>query len=254
MTGTTARVAADDTLPGHPDAVVRPTVVVVAGTVPRPAAMHALAGGRPLSPEQHAGEPAGVVEFAARECYDAHGRGRPHGEHVAHLLAEGHLSTFEHVSWSLGVRGVSRTLLAELTRHRFLSPSVRSQRYCDESACRFVVPPAYLAPARADLIPGWLAHCRAARAEYARLCREGAGGPGGTPGRKADREAARSVLPGCVETRLVLTANARAWREAVGKRLPAGADAEMRRLAAALLAALAAESPVLFAGLGGGAA
>src|SRR5699024_12876333 len=38
--------------------------------------------------------------------------------------------------------GVSRALLAEITRHRHLSFSVMSQRFVDESDANIVIPPA----------------------------------------------------------------------------------------------------------------
>ncbi|PSA72518.1 hypothetical protein BT094_12125, partial [Corynebacterium diphtheriae] len=46
--------------------------------------------------------------------------------------------------------------------------------------------------------------------------------------RKQAREAARAVLPSCMETRLVVTGNARAWIEFVNRRVQADVDAEMK--------------------------
>ncbi len=40
-----------------------------------------------------------------------------------------HTSTLEHVNYTFAVEGVSRSLLAQLTRHRHMSFSVQSQRY-----------------------------------------------------------------------------------------------------------------------------
>jgi thymidylate synthase (FAD) len=67
-----------------------------------------------------------------------------------------------------------------------------------------------------------------------------------TARRKAAREAARSVLPNCVATKIVVTANARAWRHMLELRGDGSADAEIRRLAVAVLAKLAEASPNLF--------
>lgn len=67
-----------------------------------------------------------------------------------------------------------------------------------------------------------------------------------TDRRKAARGAARSVLPNATETKIVVTANARALRHAVEQRCGAGADAEIRRLFNRVHEVLAAHSPNLF--------
>jgi thymidylate synthase (FAD) len=64
--------------------------------------------------------------------------------------------------------------------------------------------------------------------------------------RKAAREAARSVLTNATETKIFLTGNARALRHFVEMRADAGADAEIRRLAIAVLGVLQEAAPNLF--------
>ena len=64
--------------------------------------------------------------------------------------------------------------------------------------------------------------------------------------RKAAREAARSVLPNATETKIFVTGNARALRHFIEMRGDLGADAEIRRLAVAVLKVLQAASPNLF--------
>ena len=53
----------------------------------------------------------------------------------------GHASPIEHASFTFGIEGVSRTLLAQITRHRIASFSVQSQRYVRLDDFRYVVPP-----------------------------------------------------------------------------------------------------------------
>jgi thymidylate synthase (FAD) len=60
------------------------------------------------------------------------------------------------------------------------------------------------------------------------------------------REAARSVLPNGTETKIVCTANARAWRTMLELRSSEGAEQEIRRCAVAILRTLQAEAPGLF--------
>lgn len=53
----------------------------------------------------------------------------------------GHQSVLEFADFTFHIEGVSRSLLAQLTRHRMSSFSVKSQRYCLEDGFKFVVPP-----------------------------------------------------------------------------------------------------------------
>ena len=57
------------------------------------------------------------------------------------LLSMGHESPIEHASFTFAVEGVSRSLLAQLTRHRIASYTVKSQRYVKEGQFEFVTPP-----------------------------------------------------------------------------------------------------------------
>src|SRR5690606_34597561 len=45
------------------------------------------------------------------------------------IVRSKHVSTLEHLTYTFTVEGVSRSLLAQLTRHRQFSFSVQSQRY-----------------------------------------------------------------------------------------------------------------------------
>jgi len=55
------------------------------------------------------------------------------------MLSEiGHESPVEHASFTFGIEGVSRALLAQITRHRIASFSVQSQRYVDKSGFEYI--------------------------------------------------------------------------------------------------------------------
>jgi thymidylate synthase (FAD) len=64
--------------------------------------------------------------------------------------------------------------------------------------------------------------------------------------RKMAREAARGVLPNSTETKIVVSANARAWRTILELRAGEGADLEIRRLAVAIIRLLRREAPGFF--------
>lgn len=108
-----------------------------------------IACSRPLSgqcgtvknPMDIAPNPMRIIEQAASVCYDSE------PDFAAFKIAEtcaktGHLSVYEHSYFTFHVTGVSRACLAQLTRHRHFSFSVRSQRYCDESFSDPVFPAA----------------------------------------------------------------------------------------------------------------
>ena len=85
--------------------------------------------------------PESVVASAGRLCYSnadiesLHERvsKKDQTKYLTMLRRLGHLSTFEHVSFTFGIEGVSRALLAQITRHRIASFSVQSQRYVGQS-------------------------------------------------------------------------------------------------------------------------
>jgi thymidylate synthase (FAD) len=53
----------------------------------------------------------------------------------------GHESPIEHVCFTFLIEGVSRSLLAQITRHRIASFSVKSQRYVKEGQFEYIIPP-----------------------------------------------------------------------------------------------------------------
>ena len=97
----------------------------------------------------HTPEPEKVVAAAAKLCYsDAHITDLLDGlteEKTAKFLTMlsdlGHASPIEHASFTFGIEGVSRTLLAQITRHRIASFSVQSQRYVRLDDFHYVIPP-----------------------------------------------------------------------------------------------------------------
>ncbi|MBQ7268031.1 MAG: FAD-dependent thymidylate synthase, partial [Synergistaceae bacterium] len=82
-------------------------------------------------------EPDAVVAAAARICYRDVAAGELlKGEEenlssnlIADLFRSGHTSTFEHVSFTFGIDGLSRVASHQLVRHRLASFSQQSQRY-----------------------------------------------------------------------------------------------------------------------------
>lgn len=82
--------------------------------------------------------PIEVIELAASNCYDSIPKTK--GKIMEHCINSGHLSVCEFAQFHFHVEGVSRALLAQLTRHRTGKYAVRSQRYCSENGFEYVTP------------------------------------------------------------------------------------------------------------------
>lgn len=214
-----------------------------------------------------------LVEMAGRLCYLSFAKPRPGGNkaYIGHLLDVGHGSVLEHAVFNVILTGVSRSFTHELVRHRAgFGYSQLSQRYVDESDVAFVVPPMLLpchaewqtwackantlgmtppdGPAR--LFYDWRKGRESDIKEYCELSEQLSvmlsHVDDKTARRKMAREAARSVLPNCTETKIFVTANARALRHFIEMRANPAADAEIRRVAVALLRVLQSEAPNIF--------
>lgn len=192
-----------------------------------------------------------LAEFAGRLCYmsQRNPAGRSTQEYLENIKRQGHGSVLEHATYSLLLEGVSRSLTHELVRHRAgFAYSQLSQRYVDESHASFVVPPAAIGDA--GLEGAWREQVEAAQRSYVALVEQlmerYAWVPDKVHRRKMAREAARAVLPNSTETKIVVTANARAWRTMLELRAGEGAELEIRRLAVAVLRLLQHEAPAFF--------
>lgn len=101
----------------------------------------------------HTTEPEKLVASAAKLCYSASEietlmdnlTEEKVNEFIDRLASMGHESPFEHITFTFGIEGVSRALLAQITRHRIASYSVQSQRYVDMRNFEYVIPPVALA-------------------------------------------------------------------------------------------------------------
>lgn len=75
---------------------------------------------------RHTPDPDGLCGEAAAICTHS---GNP-ARALRGAMRSGHLSVMEHASFTFRIEGVSRVMLAQMTRHRIASFSVESQRYC----------------------------------------------------------------------------------------------------------------------------
>ena len=186
-----------------------------------------------------------LMTWAGRSCYRSFHRPskatHADADYINRTLFEqGHWSIAEHASATLYFTGVSRAFLAELTRHRHLSFSVRSQRFVDETDCNVVMPPA-IRDADPHIRDAWYNDMMHNMFSYESIVRDLDHLP-----RKQAREAARSALPNAVETQMVVTGNLRAWYNVIELRTAEGVDAEMAEVMTLAKQTLNEVSPVIF--------
>lgn len=218
-----------------------------------------------------------LIEGGGRLCYMSFSKPRPGGNkaYIQHILEVGHGSVLEHATWNFIVTGVSRSLSHELVRHRAgMGYSQLSQRYVDESVAEYVIP--VLIDKDPELKRIWLesikkshdTYCMLTGKLYLKACEQAylryRYGDSADPSlgyeawlsslnqelrttlRKEARQAARSVLPNATETKLMVTANARALRNFLELRAHPAAELEIRRLAMMFYDIMIYEAPNIF--------
>lgn len=197
-----------------------------------------------------------LFELAGRNCYCSWNRPNPetatNAGYMKHIICQNHFSVMEHGSVTFYAKGVSRSLLAELTRHRHLSFSVVSQRYVDANKLDFVIPPIIMelpigerTYTEIDLKHHFNNVVLPVYNELVELFTEHG------YKRKQAREAARAVLPNMTDSPLVVTGNIRAWRDVLSKRYHIAADKEIQGFAKQVLGHLRVLAPNSVQDIGG---
>ena len=196
---------------------------------------------------RHTLSPEETVALAAKLCYsrstisDLQDRisSRDQSDFIGKLMSMGHESVLEHVSFTFGVEGVSRVLLAQLTRHRIASFSVQSQRYVSyETGFGYIIPESITALGedavrrfheQMQTIEGWYT-------DWQKLLGKG----------EKSNEDARFVLPNACETRIVVTMNVRELRHFFSLRMCSRAQWEIRKMAEEMFRLCFETAPALF--------
>lgn len=216
-------------------------------------------------------EPEKAVACAAKLCYassdiDTLYDGLTEEKTSAfldHLSAIGHESPIEHASFTFGIEGVSRSLLAQITRHRIASFSVQSQRYVKENSFEFVLPPEIEAipEAKEEFLKAMEEDTRHYETLTALLQEKHKrafleqGEDEKSAARKAEKKAiedARFVLPNACATKMVCTMNARSLMNFFSLRCCNRAQWEIRELATQMLREVKVVAPHLFQNAGPG--
>ena len=244
----------------------------------------------------HTPNPDAVVAAAAKLCYSKVGveqiseklTDEEVKRFVNHLVEMGHESPIEHVTFTFGIEGISRSCSHQIVRHRIASYSQQSQRYVKLDQFEYIIPPAIESNSEAKrifietmerdqkaydelvdlLLEDILIDKHAA--DYGSCIREILKeNPDAVPDRskvldlyaekflkeygKAEKEAiedARYVFPNACETKMVVTMNARSLYNFFSERCCNRAQWEIRKLADLMLAECEKVAPILFSNCG----
>jgi len=179
------------------------------------------------------------IEAAGRTCYKSERliTDESHKAFVKNIIQRGHESVLEHVSFTVKFicdRGVSH----EIVRHRIASYSQESTRYCNYSKGEFSGELTFILPQFFKDGPSremFEIACKNAEDSYFELLSLG-----------FMPEQARAVLPNCLKTEVIMTANVREWRHFLKLRTSKAAHPQIRELAIQLLNQLLEIVPELF--------
>jgi thymidylate synthase (FAD) len=179
--------------------------------------------------------PDALIAYAGRVCTRSRQTGRV-AEFIRDRIIAGHESIIEHASASFEISDVSLVTLKQIDRHRLVSLSVESERYCESGDNALVTPPSIAEnPEAAALFAEALDILRDVYHDLRKL---------GIP-----REDARFALSQATTTHLVWTANFREWRHICELRCAPQAQWEIRAVCTEILRQLYGVSAACFGDL-----
>ena len=178
------------------------------------------------------------IERAGRTCYKSEDRITADSARLfaGKMREHGHHAMIEHAVASFRII-TDRGITHEIVRHRIASFAQESTRYCNYSAdkfenqCSFIEPPDLDETQRAL----WEKACLDAEQSYFAMLKAG-----------CSAQIARSVLPTCLKTELVMTANFREWRHFIALRGTKAAHPQIRPLAFKIREILMQHAPSVF--------
>ena len=201
----------------------------------------------------HTPDPEKTCALAARTCYSAADvdalsalvQEKDQSKFLKGVIASGHLSVLEHASFTFSIEGVSRALLAQVTRHRIASFSVQSQRYVSLAEGFGYIIPDRIQALGEDAVAEFEQQMATMQKWYVEWQDKLGKGEG-------SNEDARFVLPNACETHITMTMNARELLHFFSLRCCNRAQWEIRAMAREMLKLCKQVSPVIFESAGPG--
>ena len=178
------------------------------------------------------------IELAGRTCYKSEDKiTEKSAQSFSRSMRErGHHAMIEHAVASFRII-TDRGITHEIVRHRMASYAQESTRYCNyssnkfEKQCSFIEPPKLTESQRQI----WEDSCLNAEKQYFALLDEG-----------CSPQIARSVLPNCLKTEIVMMANFREWRHFIQLRGSKSAHPQIRPIAYHIWKILMENAPSIF--------
>ena len=200
----------------------------------------------------HTPNPERVIALAGKLCYSQVGidelNDKISDEQVEKFITKlsdmGHMSPFEHASFTFAIEGISRNCSHQIVRHRLASFSQQSQRYVKMKG-EYVVPP-YIYW-HEELLLEFNHALEDADKAYNKLV-EGLIRYGRTE--KEAIEDARYILPSACTTKMEVTMNVRELLHFFKQRCCKRAQWEIREVAKEMLKQCKEVSPILFKNAG----
>ena len=183
-------------------------------------------------------DPELQIEAAGRTCYKSEDKITSDSAYnfAKSMRVRGHYAMLEHAAASFRII-TDRGITHEIVRHRLASYAQESTRFCNYSKdqfgneCTFIEPPE-LTFKQKEL---WKKSCQFAEKQYLEMINAG-----------CSPQIARSVLPNCLKTEIVMMANLREWRHFVSIRSTRNAHPQMRPIAHMIWEILKDHAPSTF--------
>ena len=206
---------------------------------------------------QYTPEPEKLIAASAKLCYSAVGideimdnlTEENTSKFLNMLMSLGHQSPIEHVNFTFGVEGVSRSLSHQLVRHRIASYSQQSQRYVKLNQFEYVIPPEIQRDEEAkDIFIKNMIENQSTYDKLVEILKEKhiKNGISEKIAEKKAIEDARYVFPNACETKVIFTMNARTLINFFNHRCCTRAQWEIREMADIMLEQVKKIAPVLF--------
>lgn len=182
-----------------------------------------------------------IVAAAIRQCYSSSSgyelkekiTAEKRAKLIRQVVSSDHTSTIEHVSFTFAITGVSRAFTHELVRHRIASYSHQSQRYVSAEDFRYIIPPTIKSNKKAlALYKKAISNDQATYNELLKL--------------NIPKEDARFMIPNGIETKIIVTMNARSLFNFLRRRMCNRAQWEIRLVAYKMHSLLMKVAPNIF--------
>lgn len=164
----------------------------------------------------------GLIERAGRTCYKSEDKmsSDTADAFARKMIESGHHSVLEHGSVTIKFI-CDRGVIHELVRHRLCPYSQESTRYCNYHKVKFDKEISFIRPPGMDGLAdvAWCQACLFAEEKYMEMIEAG-----------MSPQIAQSVLPICLKTEIVTTANVREWRHILTLRISKKAHPQIRKL------------------------